>query len=330
MDGEKRHQVVVLVRAGLIPMELGIVHRLFTTATDPDGRPLYSVRTCATVPGVVATDTDIGIQVPYGPEILREADTVVVPAAVEDYRPQGRGRLDPEVRRALALVHEGARLASICTGAFVLAAAGHLDGRRATTHWKSCAELAALYPEAEVDPDVLYTDDGRVLTSAGVAAGVDLCLHMIRDDHGAEVANAVARDTVVPPHREGGQAQYIERPVPPESAPSPTAAARAYALEHIGEPLTLDDLARRAGVSVRTLSRRFRMETGATPMRWLAERRLDHARRLLERTDHPVDRVAAEAGYGTGTAMRLHFRETLGVSPRAYRNTFRVRGGPTP
>ncbi|MFI9392854.1 GlxA family transcriptional regulator [Streptomyces bauhiniae] len=330
MDGEKRHQVVVLVRAGLIPMELGIVHRLFTTATGPDGRPLYSVRTCATVPGVVATDTDIGIQVPYGPEILREADTVVVPAAVEDYRPQERGRLDPEVRRALALVPEGARLASICTGAFVLAAAGHLDGRRATTHWKSCAELAALYPEAEVDPGVLYTDDGGVLTSAGVAAGVDLCLHMIRDDHGAEVANAVARDTVVPPHREGGQAQYIERPVPRESAPSPTAAARAYALEHIGEPLTLDDLARRAGISVRTLSRRFRRETGATPMRWLAEQRLDHARRLLERTDHPVDRIAADAGYGTGTAMRLRFREALGVSPRAYRNTFRVRSGPTP
>ncbi|MFD8675043.1 GlxA family transcriptional regulator [Streptomyces seoulensis] len=330
MDGEKRHQVVVLVRAGLIPMELGIVHRLFTTATDSGGRALYSVRTCATAPGVVPTDTDIGIQVPYGPEILREADTVVVPAAVEDYRPQKRGRLDPEVRRALALVPEGARLASICTGAFVLAAAGHLDGRRATTHWKSCAELAALYPGTEVDPGVLYTDDDGVLTSAGVAAGVDLCLHMIRDDHGAEVANAVARDTVVPPHREGGQAQYIERPVPRESDPSPTAAARAYALEHIGEPLTLDDLARRAGISVRTLSRRFRRETGATPMRWLAEQRLDHARRLLERTDHPVDRVAADAGYGTGTAMRLRFREVLGVSPRAYRNAFRVRGGTTP
>ncbi|MEU4112621.1 helix-turn-helix domain-containing protein [Streptomyces sp. NPDC027717] len=323
MGDGRRHQVVVLVRAGLIPMELGIVHRLFTTATGADGRPLYTVRTCATAPGVVPTDTDIGIQVPHGPEILREADTVVVPAAVEDYLPQDRGRLDPEIRLALSRVPEGVRLASICTGAFVLAAAGYLDGRRATTHWKSCAELAALYPEADVDPGVLYTDDDGVLTSAGVAAGVDLCLHMIRGDHGAEVANAVARDTVVPPHRDGGQAQYIERPVPHESAPSPTATARAYALGHIGEPLTLDDLARQAGVSVRTLSRRFRQETGATPMRWLARQRLDHARELLERTDTPVDRVATDSGYGTGTAMRQHFREALGVSPSAYRNTFR-------
>ncbi len=213
-------------------------------------------------------------------------------------------------------------MASICTGTFVLAAAGLLAGRRATTHWKSCDELRSLYPEIRVDPDVLYTDDGGVLTSAGVAAGIDLCLHMIRGDHGAEVANTVARRTVVPPHREGGQAQYVEQPVPGPGADS-TAAARAYALGHLGEPLTLEDLAREASMSVRTLSRRFLRETGATPIRWLAEQRLQYARRLLERTDEPVDRIAARAGFGTGTAMRLHFREALGVSPRAYRNTFR-------
>ncbi|MFD7923075.1 GlxA family transcriptional regulator [Streptomyces sp. NPDC059740] len=316
------HRVAVLVRPGLLPMELGIVHRLFGTAVDPLGQALYSVVTCAPEPGEIATDADFTVSVAAGPEALQDADTVVVPAAVEDYRPQRRGRLDPSVRTALEQVPAGARLASICTGSFVLAAAGLLAGRRATTHWKSCAELAALYPEIDVDPDVLYTDDRRVLTSAGVAAGIDLCLHMIRSDHGAEVANTVARNTVVPPHREGGQAQYIRQPVP-EPEGSATAAARAWALEHLGEALTLADLARRTSTSVRTLTRRFRQETGVSPMQWLARQRLDYARRLLERTDEPVDQVAARAGFGTGTAMRQHFREVLGVSPRAYRNTFR-------
>ncbi|WP_395571830.1 GlxA family transcriptional regulator [Streptomyces sp. BK79] len=322
VSDEGVHNVVVLVRAGLLPMELGIVHRLFGTAADEDGQPLYTVVTCAVEPGEVPTDADFTVNVPLGPQALRAADTVVVPAAVEDYGPQRRGWLSPQVRAALAHVPESARLASICTGSFVLAAAGLLAGRRATTHWKSCPELAALYPEIEVDPDVLYTDDRGVLTSAGVAAGIDLCLHMIRSDHGADIANTVARGTVVPPHREGGQAQYIERPVP-QADGSSTAAARAWALEHLGEPLTLDDLACRASTSVRTLTRRFRQETGLPPMRWLGQQRLQYARRLLERTDQPVDRIAAEAGFGTGTALRQHFRETLGVSPRAYRDTFR-------
>ncbi|KOX03413.1 AraC family transcriptional regulator [Streptomyces sp. NRRL B-1140] len=316
------HTVVVLVRPGLLPMELGIVHRLFGTAVDAGGRPLYSVVTCAAEPGEISTEADFTVNVALGPEALRQADTVIVPAAVEDYRPQRRGQVSPPVRAALAEVPETARVASICTGSFVLAAAGFLAGRRATTHWKSCPELAALYPEIEVDPDVLYTDDRRVLTSAGVAAGIDLCLHMIRSDHGADIANTVARGTVVPPHREGGQAQYIDRPVP-ETDDSSLAVVRAWALEHLGEPITLEDLAGRAATSVRTLSRRFRAETGVPPMQWLGQQRLQYARRLLERTDEPVDRIAAEAGFGTGTAMRQHFREALGVSPRAYRNTFR-------
>ncbi|MGW4349241.1 GlxA family transcriptional regulator [Streptomyces sp. NPDC004690] len=325
VSDESVHRVAVLVRSGLLPMELGIVHRLFGTATDADGRPLYSVVTCAVEPGEVSTDADFTVNVPYGPQALRAADTVIVPAAVEDYRPQRRGRLSPLVRAALAEIPPAARLASICTGSFVLAAAGLLAGRRATTHWKSCPELAALYPEIDVDPDVLYTDDNGVLTSAGVAAGIDLCLHMIRGDHGADVANTVARGTVVPPHREGGQAQYIDRPVP-EPDGSSTAAARAWAFEHLDEALTLEDLACRAATSVRTLTRKFRQETGMTPMQWLGQQRLQYARRLLERTDEPVDRIAAEAGFGTGTAMRQHFREALGVSPRAYRNTFRGVG----
>ncbi|MFJ1649457.1 GlxA family transcriptional regulator [Streptomyces sp. NPDC088258] len=319
---EAPHRVVTLVRPGLLPMELGIVHRLFGTALGDGGQPLYSVVTCAPEPGELTTDADFTVNVTLGPRALDDADTVLVPAAVEDYGPQERGQLAEPVRKALARIPAGARVASICTGSFVLAAAGLLAGRRATTHWKSCGELRALYPEVNVDPDVLYTDDRGVLTSAGVAAGIDLCLHMIRSDHGAEVANTVARRTVVPPHREGGQAQYIERPVP-EPGVSSTAAARAYALAHLGEPLALEDLAREASMSVRTLSRRFLLETGATPMRWLAEQRLQHARRLLERTDEPVDQIASGAGFGTGTAMRQHFREALGVSPRAYRNTFR-------
>lgn len=325
VSNQGTHRVVVLVRPGLLPMELGIVHRLFGTAADAAGRPLYSVVTCAVEPGEIPTDADFTVNVPLGPQALRQADTVIVPAAVEDYRPQRRGQLSPLVRAALEEVPGTARLASICTGSFVLAAAGLLAGRRATTHWKSCPELAALYPEIEVDPDVLYTDDRRVLTSAGVAAGIDLCLHMIRSDHGADIANTVARGTVVPPHREGGQAQYIERPVP-EADDSSIAAARAWALEHLGESLTLEDLARRAATSVRTLTRKFRQETGMPPMQWLGQQRLQYARRLLERTDEPVDRIAAEAGFGTGTAMRQHFREALGVSPRAYRNTFRGAG----
>ncbi|MFI6703488.1 GlxA family transcriptional regulator [Streptomyces sp. NPDC050509] len=316
------HRVVTLVRPGLLPMELGIVHRLFGTAVDGGGQPLYSVVTCAPEPGELTTDADFTVNIAHGPQALESADTVLVPAAEEDYRPQERGRLAEPVRRALARIPAGARVASICTGSFVLAAAGLLAGRRATTHWKSCDEMRTLYPEIDIDPDVLYTDDRGVLTSAGVAAGIDLCLHMIRSDHGAEVANTVARRTVVPPHREGGQAQYIEQPVPGPGVNS-TAAARTYALGHLGELLTLEDLAREAAMSVRTLSRRFLQETGATPMRWLAEQRLQHARLLLERTEEPVDRIAAETGFGTGTAMRQHFREALGVSPRTYRNTFR-------
>ncbi|TXS12882.1 helix-turn-helix domain-containing protein [Streptomyces sp. wa22] len=318
----KRHRVVVLVRPGLLPMELGIVHRLFGQAVSASGDPLYDLVTCTPRPGVVPTDTDFTVNVAEGPEALERADTVIVPAAQEDYEPQARGRIDADVARALARIPRGARVASICTGSFVLAAAGLLDGRRATTHWKSCDEFLALYPEIEVDADVLYTDDRGVLTSAGVASGIDLCLHMIRTDHGAEVANTVARGTVVPPHREGGQAQFIERPVTPPEQCS-TAPAREYALRHLDRPLKLAELADRASMSVRTFNRRFRQEAGLTPMQWIIQQRVSRARQLLEKTDLPVDRIATDAGFGTGTALRQHFHTALGVSPRAYRCTFR-------
>ncbi|WP_051433374.1 GlxA family transcriptional regulator, partial [Promicromonospora kroppenstedtii] len=219
-----RHRVAVLIRPGFIPFELGIPHRIFGIARDAEHRPLYEVVTCTPGgPGLVRSDSDVLVQVEHGPEVLETADTVVVPAS-HTSGPDGTDpaagdpRLEPELAAAVARIRPGARLMSICTGAFVLAAAGLLDGRPATTHWLESDRFRRLYPHVGLDPDVLYTDDGDVLTSAGVASGVDLCLHVVRRDHGTAVAQDVARRTVVPPHRDGGQAQYIRRPVGIERA----------------------------------------------------------------------------------------------------------------
>lgn len=315
--------MAVLVRDGVLPMELGLVHQLFGTARAPaTGAPLYEVRTCAPRPGRIRTDADFPIYAEHGLDAVERADTVLIPASHETDESLEPGALDAELAEVLRAVR--GRVASICTGAFVLAAAGLLDGRRATTHWLSSDRFARTFPKVTVDADVLYVDEGPVLTSAGEAAGIDLCLHMIRSDHGAGVAAEVARRTVVPPHREGGQAQYIRRPVE-EPGLSSTSGSRAWALERLGEPLTLAELAARDAMSVRTYNRRFREETGLTPMTWLARQRVDRARELLERTDHTVDRVAAETGFGTGTSLRQHFQTVLGVSPGAYRATFRGR-----
>ncbi|MFD4631335.1 GlxA family transcriptional regulator [Streptomyces sp. NPDC058284] len=308
-------------------MELGLVHQLFGAARGPSGERLYEVRTCAaTGPGRLRTDADFPIEAPHGPEALTWAETVIVPASHEEDESLAPGALPDRLAGPLASVPTGTRIASICTGAFVLAAAGLLDGRRATTHWLSTDLFARTFPSVTVDPDVLYVDEGRILTSAGEAAGVDLCLHMIREDHGAAVAADAARRTVVPPHREGGQAQYIQRPVPVRESTS-TSAARAWAEDNLAAPLTLSELAARASMSVRTFSRRFREETGLTPMQWLTQRRVDRARELLESTDHTVDRIATEAGFGTGASLRQHFVAGVGVPPATYRTTF--RGTPT-
>lgn len=362
------HRVAVLVRHGVMPMELGLVHQMFGRAADAGGEPLYSVVTCASEPGAVRTDADFPVHVPHGPEALAEADTVVIPATHEPDATETEGRLPGQLADALAHIREGTRLASICTGSFVLAAAGLLDGKRATTHWLSAAAFRELYPGVLLDPDVLYTDEGTVLTSAGEASGIDLCLHIIRTDFGSAVANEVARRTVVPPHRDGGQAQFIPRPVPvrptvggppgdgssgrlsgrgPDGAGTgagaeagtgagtgagarrggapvaSTAAARAWALERLERRLTLRELADREAMSVRTFTRRFREETGMTFVRWLTVQRVERARQLLEETDLPIDRVAAKSGFGTGTSLRQHLHAALGVSPRAYRRTFR-------
>jgi transcriptional regulator GlxA family with amidase domain len=313
-------RVAVLVREGVLPMELGIVHQLFGQARAPGGGPLYEVVSCAVEPGTVRADADFGVAVGHGLEALEAADTVVVPAShwLDEDRPG-----DGPVPGALAAAHRrGARVASVCTGAFVLAAAGLLEGRRATTHWLSCGRFAAMFPGVRVDAAVLFVDEGDVLTSAGEAAGIDLCLHMIRRDHGAAVAGDVARRTVVPPHREGGQAQFIALPVPEPRAAS-TGAARAWALERLDRPVTLAQMAARASMSVRTFTRRFRQETGVSPQVWLAGQRVERARRLLEETDLPVDRVAERAGFGTAASLRQHLAEAIGVSPSAYRATFR-------
>jgi transcriptional regulator GlxA family with amidase domain len=319
--GDGRHRVAVLVRDGMLPFELSIVHRVFGQARTTAGAALYEVVTCAVEPGAIRTDADFTVAVAHGPEALAEADTVVVPGSELDHEPWD-GSLAPALVAALARIRPGARIASICTGSFVLAAAGLLAGRRATAHWRSSARARERFPDVEFDLDVLYTDDDGVLTSAGAASGIDLCLHVVRTDHGVAVANEVARGTVVPPHRDGAQAQYVERPVP-DPRISSTSRARDWALANLHRPVTLRELAAQESTSTRTFTRRFRDEIGTSPGRWLTHQRVGRACALLECTDLPVDEIAAAAGFGTAGSMRLHLQAELGVSPSAYRAAFR-------
>ncbi|MGW1593523.1 GlxA family transcriptional regulator [Streptomyces sp. NPDC002343] len=326
-EGEFRpHRVAVLAMDGLLPFELGIPHRIFGRPRDAHGRSLYEVATCSVrPPGPVRTDADFSIHVPHGPQTLATADTVIIPASYELGPVYEEGRLTDELATALSHVRPGTRLASICTGAYVLAAAGRLDGRRATTHWADAERFQRMFPEVEVDANVLFIDDGDVLTSAGVAAGIDLCLHLVRRDFGTAVANEVARITVVPPHRDGGQAQYVQRPVPDPQLAT-TATARAWALGRLHEPIQLRDMAAREAMSVRTFTRRFREEAGISPGQWLTRQRVERARHLLESTELSMDQVARESGFGTAQSMRQHLQAALGVTPTAYRRTFRTGG----
>lgn len=322
----RRHRVVVLALDGCLPFELGIPHRIFDRARNAEKEKLYEVVTCSVrPPGPVETDSDFAVLVEHGPEALATADTVVVPASYELGPVYHEGRLTPELADALAHVRPGTRLVAICTGGYVLAAAGWLDGRPATTHWASAEHFQKLFPRIKVDADVLFIDDGDVLTSAGVAAGLDLCLHLVRRDHGAAVANEVARRTVVPPHRDGGQAQYVQRPVP-EPQLATTTAARAWALAHLHEPIQLRDMAEQEAMSVRTFTRRFREEAGVSPGQWLTQQRIERARHLLESSELSMDQVAHHAGFGTAQSMRQHLQTALGVTPTAYRRTFRTSG----
>ncbi|GIJ73591.1 GlxA family transcriptional regulator [Virgisporangium ochraceum] len=314
-----KHRVVVLALDGVIPFELGIAPRIFGAAHDVDGNALYEVLTCTLDGRPVTTDAGFEVAVRHDASILATAGTVVVPPS----HGLCAGVLPPGAAEALAGVRPGTRLVSICTAAYVFAAAGLLDGRTATTHWHEATHFQATYPNVRVEPDVLFVDDGDILTSAGAAAGIDLCLHLVRRDHGSQAANRVARRCVVPPWREGGQAQYIRTPVP-VAADTGTAPTREWALQRLGEPLQLADLAAHARMSVRTFTRRFRDEVGMTPGQWLIRQRVEHARQLLESSDLPIDRIATVAGFGTAASMRQHLGVTLGVSPSAYRRTFRA------
>jgi AraC family transcriptional activator FtrA len=314
--------VVALIFGGVVAFDLATPAQVFG---HPAERRRYAFTVCTPEPGPVPTHTGFAIVAEEGLDALERADMVVVPGHDDVERAWPPAALD-----ALRAAHaRGARVASVCTGAFVLAAAGLLDGRRATTHWNDARTLAALHPSVRVDPDVLYVDEGDVLTSAGVAAGIDLCLHLVRRDHGAERANRVARRIVVAPHRSGGQAQFVERPLPAgASAPAGGIAATLdWALERLGEPLTVADMARHALMSERSFARRFRAETGTTPLRWLIDQRVAHARRLLERTDLPVEAVAAESGFGSAVGLREHFGRAVHTTPAAYRRAFRGRLG---
>lgn len=317
------HRVVVLALDGVYPFELSLASRLFGVATDPDGEPLYEVVTCSLDGRPVRTSADFSITVGHDASALVGADTVVIPSAEGFIEVAGRDALPGGLLRALSGMGEDTRLVGICIATFVLAAAGLLDGRVAATHWYHSPRFRRLYPEVELAPDVLFMDTGRVLTSAGAAAGIDLILHVIRTDHGSTVANQVARRCVVPPQREGGQAQYVERPLPQSSANS-TSATRAWALDRLHEPLPLADLARHAGMSRRTFTRRFRAEVGLSPGQWLTQQRVDLARQLLESSDLPVSRVAERAGFGTDAALRQNLHAAIGVPPGAYRRTFRA------
>ncbi|MFE7569256.1 GlxA family transcriptional regulator [Streptomyces sp. NPDC057539] len=327
MPDRRPHRVAVLALDGAIPFELGIPQRIFGRARDSFRKPLYEIVTCSVrEPGPVRTDADFAILVENGPEALATADTVVIPASYELGPVFDEGRLTDELHAALARLRPGTRMVSICTGSYVLAAAGVLDDRPATTHWSSAAHFQRLFPRVKVDADVLFIDDGDVLTSAGVAAGIDLCLHIVRRDHGTAVANDVARRTVVPPYRDGGQAQYIQRPVP-EPQLATTATARDWALARLHEPIQLRDMAEQESMSVRTFTRRFREEAGISPGQWLVLQRVERARQLLESTDLSVDQVARDAGFGTAQSMRQHLQSALGVPPTVYRRTFRAGAG---
>ena len=310
------HTVAIIALDGVIPFDLATPIEVFTRTRLPDGRPAYQVRVCAEQPEVSAGS--FTLRAPYGLEALQEADTIIVPGVANPLAP-----LPPAVGEALrAAAAAGTRIASICVGTFSLAATGLLDGLRATTHWIAADRLAAAHPAIDVDPRVLYVDNGQFLTSAGAAAGLDLCLHMIRKDYGSAVAAHAARLSVMPLEREGGQAQFIVHDHTPAPQGSTLEPLLTWLRDNLSRDLTLPDIAAEAGLSTRTLIRRFRDQTGTTPLQWLHRARIHRAQHLLETTQHSIERIAAQVGFGSATAFRDRFKRTTGISPNAYRRTF--------
>jgi AraC family transcriptional activator FtrA len=317
------HRVVALALERLVLLDLAAPAHVFGHW----GEDRYAFVLAGVDAAPVMTSSGFTIDVHAGIEALTDADTIVVPGYLGTNR-----RPDERTLRALRrAVRRGARVMSICTGAFALAHAGLLEGRRATTHWDAAADFAAQFPAVLLDPNVLYVDEGAILTSAGVAAGLDLCLHVIRRDHGAAVASHIARHTVIAPHREGGQAQFIQRPIEPlERAAPRLGPTRTWALEHLAEPLTVTDLAHHACVSPRTFARRFRSETGTSPHQWLLSQRVLRAQELLEDGDASIDEVTRLCGFTDTAALRYHFRRAVGTTPTAYRRAFGTGQDPAP
>lgn len=307
------HAVVALALPAVEAFDLSIPAQVFA---DPGLPRRYEFTVCSPTAGLVRSTAGFSVLAEHGLDALATADTVVVPGYLPLDDPGER--VGSALRQAAA---RGARMVSVCTGAFALAAAGLLDDRRATTHWAYADQLAARYPRVKVDPDVLWVDEGTVLTSAGLSAGIDLCVQLVRADHGSEAAVSVARRLVVAPHRDGGQAQWLERPLPEPG--QGLAATCQWALQHLADPLTVADLARHAGWAPRTLTRQFAAQTGLAPMRWLAAARIREARRLLEATDLPVEVIAARCGLGTAANLRVHLARDAGATPTAYRAAYR-------
>ncbi|WP_410809843.1 GlxA family transcriptional regulator [Micromonospora sp. 067-2] len=310
------HTVAVLALPDVVPFDLSVPLETFGRTRLADGTVAYSVLVCGPAREVPAGP--ISLLVPHGLDALRATDTIVIPG-MSDPSVQVSDDVLDALRMAAA---RGVRLASICVGAFTLAATGLLDGQRATTHWLAAPTLAARHPAIHVDPDVLYVDNGQLLTSAGAAAGLDLCLHMIRNDHGAAVAADVARLSVMPPERSGGQAQFIVHE-PPTADGSSLEPVLAWLERNANRELALTEIAGQARMSIRTLNRRFREQTGTTPLQWLHQARLRRARILLETTDEAVESIGSTVGFGSPTAFRDRFRQHVGTSPYDYRRAFR-------
>jgi transcriptional regulator GlxA family with amidase domain len=312
------HKIAVLLQEPVSLFEFGVLAEVFGIDRVDEGVPAFDYRVCAETSGPIDAHNGTTVTAPFGLEGAADADLVAVPASTSAKTPSRA-----VVESVRAAVDRGAWVLSVCSGAFTLGAAGILDGRDCTTHWRYTAELAELHPLARVDPNVLYVQDGTVITSAGTAAGIDAALHLVRTELGTSVATAIARRMVVPPHRDGGQRQFIDRPVPATTAES-LGPVLTWMLEHLDEPHTVDTLARRAAMSPRTFARRFVAETGTTPHQWLTDQRVLRARRLLEETDLPVDAVARDAGFGSAALLRHHFTQCTGITPTAFRRSRRI------
>ncbi|MEV7725441.1 helix-turn-helix domain-containing protein [Streptomyces sp. NPDC087917] len=312
--------VAVALVDGVAPFEFGIFCEVFGLDRGEQGLPVYDFAVCAVEEGpITMADVGLALAPAHGLERLEEADLICLPA---DRQAPVREYPEPFLDALRRAVDRGAGVLSVCSGAFILGAAGLLDGRRCTTHWMHAPALARRYPEALVDPDVLYVDEGQVVTSAGTASGIDACLHVVRREHGAEVANTIARRMVVPPHRDGGQAQFVRRPLP-RTACDTVGGVIGWMARHLAQEITVEQLAERAHMSPRTFARRFQQETGTTPYQWLLRQRVLLAQELLETTDDTVDAIAGQSGFGTAAALRHHFLRTLDTTPNTFRRTFR-------